>query len=327
MEAFIALLNPMLMLFICMAIGYALTRSGVMPKRGAAVLSKSVTWIFAPSLSFITMARSFTLESLERGSALFIIGLIVGIISTLISIPIGMALAGKKELRGVFMYGLALGNMGYLGDPIVLSLFGDEVLVYYKLFTLPMTVIIYTWGVAMLVPGDKGKKSVFRRLVNMPLIATVIGLIVGITGLGELLPEFLNVTFDSLKVCLGPVAMIVAGMTVAGYSVRELVKNTRVYITTGLKMLVYPFIMCGIVFLFKLLFESVLKVPLGNGVFYFAFFAFACPLGLNTVVYPESYGGDSRPGASMAIISNTLAVISMPLLYTLLVEIVGPLAL
>ena len=225
------------------------------------------------------------------------------------------------------MYGLALGNMGYLGDPIVLSLFGDEVLVFYKLFTLPMTVIIYTWGIAMLVPKGKTGKSVFRRLLNMPLIATVLGLIVGITGLGGFLPEFLTVTFDSLKVCLGPVAMIVAGMTIAGYSIRELIKNTRVYITTGLKMLVYPFMMCGLVFLFKLFFESVLNIQLGNSIFYFAFFAFACPLGLNTVVFPESYGGDSRPGASMAIISNTLAVISMPLLYTLLVAIVGELVL
>ena len=326
MEAFIALLNPMLMLFICMAIGYTLTKCGVMPNGGATVLSKAVTWIFAPSLSFITMARSFTVEALGTGSTVFIMGLIAGTISTCISIPIGIMLAGKKELRGVFMYGLALGNMGYLGDPIVLSLFGDGVLVFYKLFTLPMTVIIYTWGIAMLVPGGTGK-SVFRRLLNMPLIATVLGLFVGITGLGKFLPEFLTVTFDSLKVCLGPVAMIVAGMTIAGYSIRELIKYKRVYITTGLKMLVYPFLMCGICFLFRLLFETVFKVQIGNGIFYLVYFAYACPLGLNTVVFPKSYGGDAHPGASMAIISNTLAVISMPLLYTLLVAIVGELVL
>ena len=106
MDAFIALLNPMLMLFICMAIGYALTKSGVMPKGGAAVLSKAVTWIFAPSLSFITMARSFTLESLGRGSALFIIGLIVGVVSTLISIPSVWRWRAKKSFEAFLCTGL-----------------------------------------------------------------------------------------------------------------------------------------------------------------------------------------------------------------------------
>jgi predicted permease len=53
--------------------------------------------------------------------------------------------------RGVYSYALAFANSGYFGDPIVQMLFGDQVLSYYKLFCLPISMVIYTgsgWAMA-----------------------------------------------------------------------------------------------------------------------------------------------------------------------------------
>ena len=47
--------------------------------------------------------------------------------------------------------------------------------------------------------------------------------------------------------------------------------------------------------------------------------AFAVPLGLNTIIFPAAYGGDTKPGASMAMISHTLAVITIPIMYLLFI--------
>ena len=49
-----------------------------------------------------------------------------------------------------------------------------------------------------------------------------------------------------------------------------------------------------------------------------ALFAYATPLGLNTVVFPAAYGVDTKTGASMAMISQVLCVITIPLMYGLL---------
>ena len=43
----------------------------------------------------------------------------------------------------------------------------------------------------------------------------------------------------------------------------------------------------------------------------------AMPLGLNTIVIPAAYGGDTSTGASCALISSTLAVITIPVLFLL----------
>ena len=56
----------------------------------------------------------------------------------------------------------------------------------------------------------------------------------------------------------------------------------------------------------------------GEEIQLFAFIAFSCPLGLNTIIYPAAYGGETRTGASMAMISHVLSVITIPLMYLLL---------
>ena len=41
------------------------------------------------------------------------------------------------------------------------------------------------------------------------------------------------------------------------------------------------------------------------------------PLGLNTIVFPAAYGGDETLGASMAVISNLIGMITVPLILSL----------
>ena len=52
-------------------------------------------------------------------------------------------------------------------------------------------------------------------------------------------------------------------------------------------------------------------------------FAYATPLGLNTVVFPTAYNKDASTGASMALISHTLCVVTIPLMYALLSLIIA----
>ena len=50
-----------------------------------------------------------------------------------------------------------------------------------------------------------------------------------------------------------------------------------------------------------------------------ALIAFATPPVLNTIVYPSAYGGEKKTGASMAMISHTLSVITIPLMYLIFI--------
>lgn len=322
LPTFIATLNPMLMLFLCMAVGYTACRSGVMPKDSASVLSKLETYVFCPALSFVTMARYCTVDSLGAHGVNILLATVAISVAIGIAIPLSGLFVKKGPRRGVYKYALAFGNFGYLGDPIIQALFGDAMLSYYKMFTLPLSVLVYSWGIAVLVPKGEGK-GLLKRIFNFPLIALLLGIVFGITGLGAHLPVFVGNTLDSLKACMGPVAMLIAGFTVANYGMKEMLKNKGVYIATGLRLFVLPAIIVAAVYGCKELLALIIGTPIDNNVVFLAFFAFAAPLGLNTVVFPAAYGEDTGTGASMAMISHTLCVVTIPILYALMTVIFG----
>ena len=324
-DIFIATLNPMLTLFLCMTVGYTLSKSGIMPKNSAEVLSKLETWVFCPALNFMAMSNYCTLESLGEHGVNTLIATAAISVAIGIAIPLSGAFSHNKSERGIYKYALAFGNFGYLGDPIIYALSGYnlEFLAYYKLFTLPLSIMVYTWGMCVLVPEEKRKGNVLKNIFNLPMISLFLGIAVGLFGLQGILFDFEIDTLNNLKDCMGPVAMLIAGLTVARFGLVDMLKNKKVYVATALRLIVLPVFLVTLVYFTKELFGLVLSTEINNDVVYFAFIAFAAPLGLNTVVFPEAFGGDSRPGASMAMISHTLCVITIPILYMIMTEILG----
>ena len=229
----------------------------------------------------------------------------------------------KSPERGVYAYALTFANGGYMGDPIVLSLFGDVVLSYYKLFYLPFSLVINSWGIGVLTPNTENKHSFWRRLINAPTIAVLLGIVVGLCGIGKYLPTFVTGTLDNLKSCMGPVAMLLAGVTVAKYDFSSMFKKRKVYVATALRLVVLPAVIVSVLFCVKTLANMAFGLSIDNDVLFLTFFATATPLGLNTVVFPEAYGGNPETGASMTMISHTLCVISIPLMYALMVAVFG----
>lgn len=323
LDTFVATLNPMLVLFLCMTIGYVLSKSGIMPSNSAEVLSKLETWVFCPALSFVTMVEYCTLDSIGTYGINILLSSLAIATAIGIAIPLSGLFTKDKTERGIYKYALAFGNFGYLGDPIVLALFGPLAFSYYKLFTLPLSVMVYSWGIVVLVPEGKIKGGLLKKIFNMPMISLLLGIAVGLLGLGEYIFDFGIDTLDALKNCMGPVAMLIAGFTVARFGFFDMLKDKKVYVATFLRLIVLPFLIVTLVYFGKELIGLLTSSDINNNVVFLAFFAFAAPLGLNTVVFPEAFGGDSRPGASMAMISHTLCVISIPILYTVMTEIFG----
>lgn len=321
---FLATLTPMLTLFICIAVGFVFTKLKILPEGSSKVMAKLETWIFCPALSFMTMVRFCTVETIGE----HIINITLAVIGVAFAMGLAIFLSrffakrGSYE-RGVYAYALAFANGGYMGDPIVLALFGDVGLSYYKLFYLPLSIMINSWGITVLTPATEKKNNLWRKLLNAPTVAMLAGIAVGLSGLGGYLPAFVTGSLDALKSCMGPVAMLLAGATIAKYNVFGMLKKKKVYIATAYSLLLKPALVVAVIFCAKTLANLAFGLSIGNDVLFLAFFGSATAIGLNTVVFPEAYGGDPETGASMTLVSHTLCVITIPLLYALMVTIFG----
>lgn len=317
----------MLYLFICIAIGFALRRGNLIPENSGATLAKLENWVFCPALSFMTAATYFRVDNVTVHGINILLSCVLAAFALTVAILLSRIFVREKVYeRGVYAYALMFGNFGFVGDPLVINLFGEEFFAYYKLFSLPLSVLCYVWGISVLVPkgqGESGARVIVKRVVTPPTVALFIGIFVGLTDTLKFFPEFMITSLDALKGCMGPVAMILAGITIAGFNLREMITNKKVYLATLLRLTALPAL--NIAFLFGVisLINAVFSVNIGYSALFFAFFAYATPLGMNTIVFPQAYGGDPKTGAAMAMISHTLCVISIPIMYTLLTQILG----
>jgi predicted permease len=314
----------MLTLFFCIAIGFIFSKCKILPEGSGKVMAKLETWVFCPALNFTTMAYFCTVDSIGE----HLINIILSSLGVLLAVGISIFLSPffvkeKGPERGVYNYALAFANSGYMGDPIVLALFGNVGLAFFKLYCLPVQLMIYSWGISVMIPSAENKGGAWRRIINAPTVAMLLGIAVGLSGAGKYIPAFLTNSLDTLKVCMGPVAMLLAGVTIAKYDFLSMLKNKKVYIATALRLTLLPAIIVSFTLGLKMLANAVFDLNIGNDVLFLTFFATAPALGLNTVIFPEAFGGNPETGASMAMISHTLCVISIPLIYALMVTLFG----
>lgn len=309
LDTFLATVSPMLVMFTCILIGYLLRLGKVLPENAATVLSRLVVYVFAPAQAIFAFVQNCTPESIAAQYKMVLYGTFAVGLGMAIGIPLAKLFAKEINEQKVYRYALVFANCGFLGNAIVPMILGQEALYCYILFNIPLNIAIYSWGYATLTPQGKEEKRSFWAFLRQPtMIAIAVGLVLGLSGLGKHMPKFATTVLSQLSGCMGPAAMLLTGFVVGGYDIRKLLTKKKVYVAAVLRMIVLPAVhACALYFLGA----DKQSIILGA-------IAFGAALGLNTVVVPAAYDGDTHTGAAMALISHGSCVITIPLLYALL---------
>ncbi|MBR2847420.1 MAG: AEC family transporter [Clostridia bacterium] len=319
MEIFNLTLNQMLMMFSLILVGFLLRKKTNIPENAGTIMAKLETFVFVPALSMFTQMTKCTVESFKENSVLILYGLIIVVCAIAVSYPLSKCFVRKNAdlpenmyQRNIFKYALTFGNYGFMGNFIILGVWGSDMFYKYSLFNFFVAILCSSWGLYILIPKDKNAgilENLKKGLLTPPMIGLVLGMLFGLLDLTRYVPQFLIDAFDSAGDCQGPVAMVLAGFVIGGYNFKELMMKKKVYVVTFLRLVAIPAILMVILKLFGTS-EEIMTLAL---------IAFATPLGLNTIVYPAAYGGDTKTGASMTMISHTLSVITIPLMYLIFI--------
>lgn len=319
MEIFFRTLEQMLTMFLLIAVGYILRKAKILPEKADVAMAKLETYIFCPALAMYTQMTKCTVATFTQNAPLILYGTVMILGAIALSYPLSKLFVRdhktcpeKAYQRNIYKYALTFGNFGFMGNFLALSVWGSDAFYQYSLFSLLINILCYSWGMYILIPKDQNAgifKNLKKGLTAPPILALILGILLGLLDLSQYVPAFITSGLDQAGKCMGPVAMILAGVVIGGYDFKSLLTNKKVYIATALRLLVIPTVM--------LLILKLLNV--GDTVMTLALIAFATPLGMNTIVYPAAYGGDTKTGASMAMISHVLSVATIPLMYLLFV--------
>lgn len=321
MSLFTPIFNQMIFLFALILIGFVLSKWNFLPSNSAKTISKLENIIFVPALVMYTFINNCTIAVLSSIWKLLVLAAIMAFLMIGVSIFVAKLCFKEKFLQRIATYGLAFSNFGFMGNAIMNAIF-PEIFFEYTIFTLPFWFMIYLWGVpVLLMPTEEtdGKVKFTARLksfCNPMLVAMLIGLIIGLTGLGAKLPTVIVSGIKVLGDCMSPLAMILTGIAVGQTDVLKLIKKWRIYFTSFIRLLVYPLVVLLILMLLP-----------QNSFFTATFFkcatcVAAMPMGLTAIVVPAAYGKDTSDAAGLAMISHLFSVGTIPLMFMLLETLV-----
>ena len=312
-DVFRNLLNPLLYMFLFIAAGFTLRRMKVLPDNAAAVLSRLESDFIIPGIILNSFIRHCTVGSIRSYAMPMLLCLGLEILLILAAGPLSKLFVREGYYRNLYRYQLIYTSWGFMGFALVQALFGSEALYYFILFALPMSVGCYVYGVPLLTPHEESAGSSWKNLLSPSIIATLAGAVLGLLGFAQVMPKFLS---DALKACtsmFSPLAMLLTGFTIGGFALKDMILDKRSWLLCLIRMVLIPPLMLGIAHL----------AGADGRLMLYVLFMHAMPLGLFPVIYPPRYGKDARPGASMALVSCLLCLVSVPAFYVALTGLLG----
>ncbi|WP_020580198.1 AEC family transporter [Actinopolymorpha alba] len=227
-------------IWVIAAVGYLISRHGVLGSGAPGVLARLVFFVATPALLFATLATSTLRDLLTRALAAFVLStLAVAAIHILLS-----RLVWRRTLGETTIGALAASyvNAGNLGLPIAAYVLGD-VSVVAPILLFQMMLAAPTALAVLDVATGQGRPSV-RQLAMLParnpvMLASVAG--IGVAATGWHPPEAVLQPFTLLGAAAVPAALLAFGMSLPGSRpLRPGPDAPDRYLAVFLKVLVQP---------------------------------------------------------------------------------------
>ena len=207
------------------------------------------------------------------------------------------------------MVGLMLGNVSFMGYPIVLSLLGPEGL-FYAVITGGLVFEIVAWIVGRTIIGRTGSQVKGGRLKNALLNPGVLSIAIGlIFFLGQMeIPEPIHSTMRMLSGATSPLAMIVVGLMLSRSNMKEVLSNKTVYISAAIKLLVTPLLLL-------LILRSIGLTGMAQAI---PVLKFAMPTAAYVAMFSADLGNDEKMASHLVFVTSSLSVLTIPLIASLI---------
>ena len=112
------------------------------------------------------------------------------------------------------------GNIGFMGIPIISSIYPENGMLYISVFTIVDQLALWTIGVKLTTPGEKGRERFNPwKLVNPATVAIILAVLCVLCRFH--LPRLLNIALGKIGATATPMAMIYLGGVFGCINIRK----------------------------------------------------------------------------------------------------------
>ena len=242
-------LEVMVVLFIIVVLGYVLCKLGYMGDKFDQKLSAIVIDITCPALILSSVMgdvlpdRTLILPLLGVGFLTYFILLVFGFF-------VPRLITKNRDDQGMIGFALMFANVGFIGYPIVSSIFGPKAIFYAALLNMPNTFFIFTAVVLLVKEEDIIRQLNPKVLFSPAMIAAFAAAL--IVALNLHTPDLIARPITMVGNITVPAALMVIGSSMARLPLKQIIGSWKVYVSSAVRLVVVPvslyflFRVCGV---------------------------------------------------------------------------------
>ena len=236
-------------LALTILIGFLAVKTGYIDAKIKNSLSKIIVRIVLPCL----IISSISSKELDKGlmADIFTVFL-MSVFCLLVLYGLGVITAKilkiPKDTAAVHKLLTCLGNVTFVGYPVIVAMYGEAGFFYAIIYWLINDLFLWTFG-PFILQKDKpnSKKDVVKKLVNPNTIAFVVAILMLIFGIK--LPKLIGDTLSGIGGLTVSLSMLFIGMALAEVDAKKAVKKGWIFVIAPLKMVIMPILF---IYIFKI---------------------------------------------------------------------------
>lgn len=298
MESFLKMLNTQLVLFIYLCIGYYCSKKSIMDDHTKQKLTDLILKITLPCMIFNSFNKPLTPDVLKETAVVFFVAMVIAVVSFLS----GKVLYNhfSHEKKSILQYSTLVNNSGFLGMPMVSSVYGTEGLFYASIFIIPNRIFMWTAGLSLFTQSDF--RSKFKNIfLNPCIIVVILGILRQIFLIP--IPEFLDTAIGEIGNVTTPLSMFVIGAMMVGVSIPSLLEGSIFYLSF-IRLIALPLTALALMRLCHMqeLLTGISLILTGM------------PAGTTSVLLSMKYGVDADFASRCVVTTTLLSMITVPIL-------------
>lgn len=328
---FMVVFSNLLGLFLLIGAGFLAARLRILPKEASPYFSALLIKITLPCTIFISLATKEYDPSFIKDSFLTLgIGLIAFPAMQLLGSAGARLLRVPEGKRGIWAFGCAYPNTGFMGFPICLALFGAEGLALAVIYNITFNIYVYSIG-AMAIAGDaahaagdaagavsgSGSAGGQGNRAGRPSLKKVLFTGINFSVLLSLIfyfgripvPGPVAIPLTHLSNITTPLSMLITGIAIGQNRGAELFSDRDAWSASAARLLVCPLLLFAVLSHLPIqnrMIVSVVSVIMGM------------PVPGVTTVLAETYHGNLSMAAKLSLLTNLLSMLTIPLICMLL---------
>lgn len=296
-------INQVIILFLIIGVGYYAKKRGIINEEINKGLTRLLLEVTLPLMIVVSFNYSFSQDIMKNMITLFLYS--CGIHVFLIFL--GYILYRKREdgKREVLRFSTVFSNCGFMGYPVLGSLYGNMGVLYAAIFNIPFNIFSWTFGV-MLFTGDKNSKNFKKVFLNPGILSVIVGLAFFIFSIK--LPQTVYSSFKLVGDMTTPLSMIIVGSMLAEVKFMEVFKDKSLYNISFVRLILVPILTYLLLFLIK-------ADPMIRNI---AVMVEAMPVAATTAIFAEAYNKEPKFASQVVFVTTLFSVATIPIIITYL---------